>query len=345
MREASDQGEAPQEKVKPAKKAKAAPTQGTTAPVTPAAEAIPAPARLSNDAKQAWGQTPPAIQQAFIKAEQDMQRGVDELKGKYASIDKAIEPHQDALRQMNATAGDAVDRMFLWFKALAGSPVQSFPGLAESMGLDWEKVVAAVQQSRQQPGQQTAQGQPRSQQGAPEVPEGVRNYIGNLEQQIHRMNNQLNEVRGGFNTMQQDVQAQNEAKARDNLSIWSKDKEFFEDVRQDMAQMLQTGMVPLKNGQVDLDTAYERAIYFNPDVRAKVLAKQQQANQAAQQEAADAATTAKANQAQRARKASVSLPVGNAPGTDNRAAGKAQKKGASSVRDSLRAAIAELRDQ
>jgi hypothetical protein len=320
--------------VDPANKAAAAALDPTKQAPAASQTTVPAPARLSPEAKAEWDKAPEAVKQAFVKAEQDMQRGVDELKSRYSLIDQAIAPHADALRQMNATPGEAVNRMFLWFKALAGDPAQAFPLLAKSMGFDWTKVAQATMQA-------AAQQQPGT---APEIPEPVRNYVSGLEQQIQRLGQQLNNVQSGFGSMQQDVQAQNEAKARDNLAIWSKDKEFFEEVRQDMGQLLQTGMVPLKNGQVDLDSAYEHAIYFNPDVRAKVLAKQQQANQQVQQAATAAATTAKQAQVEKARKAAVSLPSGNAPGAEP---GKApQKPGKKmSVRESLKAAMAELRDQ
>jgi hypothetical protein len=44
---------------------------------------------------------------------------------------------------------------------------------------------------------------------------------------------------------------------------------FFEEVRNDMAGLLQAGMA------ADLNDAYEKACYANPNVRAKVLAQQQ----------------------------------------------------------------------
>jgi hypothetical protein len=274
------------------------------------------------------------LQEAFVKREQDMQKGVDELKSKYNLIDQSLAEHTDALRQMNATPGEAVNRMFLWFKALANNPVQAFPGLAQSMGMDWNKVVAAITQG-QQPQQQ---GQP----GAPEIPENVKTYVGTLENQVRELSKMVQQVQSGFGNIQNDITAQNEAKTKENLGIWSKDKPYFEEVRQDMARLIQADPALVKNGQVDLDTAYERAIYYNPDVRVKVLAAQQQANQQVQQDQAAQATTQKQAQVAKARKASVSLPTTNAP-----TGGPPSKKPTAkmSVRDSLKAAIAEFRDQ
>lgn len=320
-----------------------APQQESQVQAAPPQPALPVPERLSKEAKAEWAKAPRVVQEAFIKAEQDMQKGVDELKGRYALIDKALAPHSDAMRQMNASPGEAVDRMFLWFKALSQNPVASFPGLAQSMGMDWGKIVQAVQGSQQ--GQQQPQGQQQqpNQQGAPQIPEGLRNYVTGLEDQVRELGNMVRQVQSGFGTIQNDMNAANEAKTRENLSIWSKGKEHFEEVRQDMARLIQADPSLTPNGQVDLDKAYERAIYYNEGVRAKVLAAQQQANQAVQQQAQEAATTAQANQVAKARRAAVSLPASSAP-TGTALKPPAKKTGRQTVRDSILSAIQEARE-
>lgn len=313
------------------------------APAPAAADDIPAPASLAPEAKAAWANAPKEIKEAFIKREADMQRGVDELKQRYSQIDNALAPHTDALRQMNATPGEAVDRMFLWFKALAGTPQASFPALAQSMGLDWKQVVAATMGGEQQQQQPVPEGG----EAPPEIPEHIKGYVGKLEQQVAALSQQFQQVGGRFQTMEEQVQQQNAARTAENLAIWSKDKPHFEAVRSDMAELLGKGVIPLKpDGQVDLDKAYETAIYFNPTVRALVLAEQQQANQQVQQESVQAATTANQAQVEKARKASVSIPSRQPPGAANAPAGIKKKPGEKlSVRESLKRSIAELRDQ
>lgn len=318
------------------------------APAPAAADDIPAPASLGPEAKAAWANAPKEIKEAFIKREADMQKGVDELKGRYAQIDAALQPHTDALRQMNATPGEAVDRMFLWFKALSGQPTASFPALAQSMGIDWSKLVEATVQSQQlAPGQQQQQQAQPEGEAPPEIPEHLKSYFNQLQQQIVGLTQQFNQVGGRFQTMEEQVQQQNAARTAENLSIWSKDKPHFEAVREDMANLLGKGVIPLKpDGQVDLDKAYETAIYFNPTVRALVLAEQQQANQQVQQETAAAATTAQQVQVEKARRAAVSIPSRQPPGAGNVGAAVKKKPGQrTSVRDSLKQAMAELRDQ
>lgn len=348
MKEAADDGDKP----KPAKDPKTgrfadrAPKGGKEAEAAPVAAApaeaeIPAPESLPKELKAEWDKAPAAIKQAFIKREQDMAHGVQELRNRYSLIDQAISPHTDALRQMNATPGEAVNRMFLWFKALAGKPADAFPALAQSMGIDWTKLTAP-----KVAGQAPVEGQPGASTGAPEIPEPVRQYVGSLENQIKEMQQYVQQIGGRFGNVEHTINEQNQARTVENLSIWSKDKPYFQEVRQEMGRLIETGMVPLKDGQVDLDTAYERAIYLNPTVRAKVLAEQQQANNQVQQQSVDAATTARQAQVSKARKASVSLPANSTPGSGNGAPTAKKKPGEKlNVRDSLKAAIAELRDQ
>ena len=309
------------------------------APAAPATNAVPAPESLPKEVKAEWDKTPPAIQAAFVKREADMAKGVEELKSRYSLIDQAIAPHNDALRQMNATPGEAVNRMFLWFKALAGSPQQAFPELAKSMGIDWTRLITPQGQA-QEAAQGTGSGTP------PEIPEPVKAYVGTLENQVKQLTQYVQQIGNRFGSVEQNLNTQNEARTKENLNIWSTGKTYFEDVRQDMARLIETGIVPLKDGQVDLDTAYERAIYLNPEVRAKVLAEQQQANQQVQQTAAAATTAAQQTQVNKARKASVSLPS-SSPGNTSIGNGAMKKKPGerTPVRESLKQAIATLRDQ
>jgi hypothetical protein len=321
---------------------------GAPVPEAPPVPAIAAPDSLPKEVKAEWDKTPPAIQQAFVKREQDMAKGVEELKSRYNLIDQAIAPHNDALRQMNATPADAVNRMFLWFKALAGSPAVAFPELAKNMGIDWNRMIAATTRPQGQPGQQ-GQPQPTVDSNgnpvAPEIPEPVKQYVGKLETQLGQLVQYVQQLGGQINPLQQEMNNQNQARINENLNIWSKDKPYFQEVRQAMGRLIETGVVPLKDGQVDLDTAYERAIYFIPEVRAKVLAEQQQANNQVQQDTNAAATTARQAQADKSRKAAVSLPA-RAPGNGQPIAAARKKPGEKlSVRDSLKASIEQLRDQ
>ncbi len=94
------------------------------------AQQLAPPDGFSKEAKVEWTKTPPTVQAAILKREKDMAAGVNDLKTRYSEFDKAIAPYMDSIRQMNATPGEAVNRLFLWMGAIAKNPQVAFPALA-----------------------------------------------------------------------------------------------------------------------------------------------------------------------------------------------------------------------
>lgn len=295
-----------------------------------AKEVAPAPEAFSKEAKAEWAKTPPTVQQAILKREQDVLKGVQELKGRYSDIDKSLEPHIDAIRRHGHTPAQAVSQLFGWFQALAGNPEQAFPALAKSFNYDIAKIAAAAGQ--QQDGKAPVQGQPGG-----EIPPAVQKYINDMHQEVAGLKQAMTEKIGGLEST---FQQQSEAKTQEVLMNWAKDKPHFESVRGLMAQLISSGAVPLKNGQVDLDGAYDMAIYSNPDVRTKLLSEQEAARQKAAKEKADKERQAQQVQADKARRAGVNIS-GGAPGASGPIAGRPGKKG-KSVRESLADAMEEI---
>ena len=289
---------------------------------------VAAPAALSAEAKAEWANTPKAIQDAFLKREADTQKGVDELKKKYSDIDTALQPHMEAIRRNGHSPAQAVTQLFAWMQALAGNPDVAFPALAKSFGYDIARFVpqnAATQQA-QQAAQAAQQPDPNAQLAA-EKPA----YVAELEKRVEDLTKQ---IMGTQQTYQQDVaQRTNEV-----LMNWAKDKPHFDKVRGLMATFIQNGIVPLKDGQVDLDGAYDRAIYATPEVRQAILAEQEAAKQAAAKKKAEEAKKKAQEEANKARSRAVSL--GNSAPGEPAAPGAKRGKG-KSVRDS----ILEAREQ
>jgi hypothetical protein len=303
----------------PEAEAEAAPPQPTVA----------APEGFSKEAKAEWAKTPPAVQAAVAKREADMAKGVEELKGKYKDIDTALQPHVEAIRRTGHSPAEAVSQLFAWFQALSGNPVAAFPALAKSFNMDLGAILQAAQ-SQQQP--QPQQGQ----QPAGDVPPAMQKYINDMQQELGLLKQQFGqELTGLKSTFQQ----QSEAKTQEILTNWSKDKPHFEAVRGLMAQFIQSGAVPLKNGQVDLDGAYDMAIYASPDVRTQVLTAQQEAAKKAAAAKVEAERKAQQAQADKARKAGVSVG-GGAPGVPGAPSGKPTGK-----RKTVRESIMEAREQ
>ncbi|HET9285704.1 MAG TPA: hypothetical protein VFR24_27445 [Candidatus Angelobacter sp.] len=290
-----------------------------TAPQTQAPEAF------SKEAKAEWAKVPAAVQQAILKREQDTTKGVEELKGKYKDIDAAIAPHLNAIRQSGRSPAEAVNQLFGWFQALSQNPVVAFPALAKSFGWDLTQFVQPQAQN-QQPQQAPTEQQQE------DLPPAVKNYIADMQKEL----GQLKQAFGGF---QQQTTQQNEQRTNEILANWSKDKPHFEEVRQMMAHLIQSGAIPLKDNKVDLDAAYDAAVWAIPDVRSKVQAEQQAASQEAlKKKQADLAAKKQA-EADKARKTAVGV-TGGAPGEINP---NTTKKGArKSVKDSIREAMEQL---
>jgi hypothetical protein len=87
------------------------------------------PPAFSKEAKADWAKTPASVRQAAIKREIDVQRGVEELRGRYRDIETALEPHLPVIRSFGHTPAQSIAQMFAWFDALSTRPDESFPVL------------------------------------------------------------------------------------------------------------------------------------------------------------------------------------------------------------------------
>jgi hypothetical protein len=287
-----------------------------------------APAAWAKEARDIWAQVPPAAQAAILKREADGQKGVESLKAQYSELDRAIAPHLEAIKNNGHTPGQAVHQLFAWFQALAQNPDVAFPALAKSFNYQWKGGEAVAEPEK------TADEQP-----AGAIPSEVQSYIDKMRAEMLAMKQELGQQ---VSSLSQGFQQQSEAKTQEIVHNWAKDKPHFENVRGLMAQLIQSGAVPLKDGRVDLDGAYQMAIYANPEVRSAVL-QEEQAKKAAEAKAKkDAEAKAQADAAAKARDKGMSLDPASAPGQE--VSKKAPGKKGSSVRESLQHAINEVRE-
>lgn len=312
--------------------------EGAEAPEAEGAEgAAPAveeaPASLSKEAKAEWAKTPASVRASFIKREQDVERGVNDLKKRYADIDQALAPRMQAIRQNGHTPAAAVNQLFAWMEALQSNPQQAFPALAQSFKFDLRKLIPAAAAPGAAPAAGVTPAVGEQPEGA--VPPAVQQYIDGLKQEMEQ---KFGGLRNDFTTQ---MHNQSMEKTQQTLDVWSNGKPYFEEVRQMMAHLIGSNAVaPLPNGAADLDKAYDMALYALPDVRAKVLAEQEQAKIKAAADKRAAEKLAQDKQAAQARRASGGSLQGGAPGNPVQN-GKKPAKG-KTVRESLMEARAEL---
>jgi len=337
--------------------------QGRTEP-KPKTETQTAPTAWDKTAKASWNELPAPVKAAVLKREKDVEKGVQALKNQYAEVDQAIAPYSQTIRQFNKTPGQAVGQLFAWFDALAKDPDQAFPALLQSYrydprrlmtsyGIDLDKVIQVHQWMQQQQGGQQGQQplqngqyqQPGQVQQEEQISPAVQSYINKLEERLNGFQNQVGQT---FNGMAQSFAEQQQAKTQEMLEQWASDKPHFENVRVMMGHLLTpdptTGnaAIPLRDGRVDLDAAYDAAVHAHPEIRAQVWADQQAKTEAARQAKLVEQQKAQQEKVAKARRAAGSV-TSSAPGTE---VGRRQvpSKGLS-VRDSLKQSIAELSDR
>lgn len=296
-----------------------------------AAEAGTAPTAWSKEAKAEWAKLPAAVQQAVKKREVDTAKGVEDLKTRYNEIDQALAPHLEAIRNHRRTPGEAVAHLFAWFAALTANPKQAFPALAKSFGKDLREFVDAPAAGETAADKGTTAAAQQQQEG--DVPLALKQYLDGFKSQMEQQ----------FGQLATSFQQSSLQKAKETLAVWSKDKPHYEKVKHIMADMIGKGLIPMKEGgEVDLDSAYDRAVFYDPTIREEILAERQQNAEAEAKRKRDAEAKAQKDKADKARKAGLSLGP-SAPGGGNSGQQSQKKGGGKSVRESLQEALAEHR--
>jgi hypothetical protein len=364
-----DETAAPAEKKAPAKQRRTRETlnaQDTNAADSKASEqpagsqSAGPPAAWAKDAKGVWSTVPAAAQAAIIKREQDVEKGVIALRDHYKGIDGVLGQYQNEIRDIGLPAPQVLNNLFGWMKAVHGNPVEAVPALMAAYNFSPQAVAGVIQKlaswfpkkpkSGQAQGQAQDQGQGAEQGQAAQtaqVPPELINYIQQQQARINQLEQytqqELGGVKGVFQRQYEAQQQHQQAQTDSYLDDWAKDKPFFNEVRQFMAKLLmpdaQTGQatIPLKDGRVDLEAAYDYAIHAFPQIRQKVLATQQQAAQQARQNKFKTEASAQNRAAFEAARKKVSVSS-TAPG----ATPSTKPKRGMSVQDTLRAAIEEV---
>jgi len=205
----------------------------------------------------------PAAQEAFLKAdrgepltpeevriltaeaerrESDFHKGVESFKThaqKARAYEQAIAPYQQTLNQLGVDAPTAISKLLQADHTLRyADPVakaQYFQSLAQQYGIDLGQV-------------QNVQPQ---------------------DPQTQYLMQQLNELRQTQQMWQNSIQEQERSKANHELENFAaSDKAHFEAVRNDMADLLESGKAQ------SLEQAYEMAIWMRPDVRQTLIEQQ-----------------------------------------------------------------------
>jgi hypothetical protein len=283
----------------------AAPAQPGAIQPAPLAPAPQAPASWSPAAREQWKAIHPDVQREVARREGEMARYVNEMSSARNIAERFTQTIQPFLGTIQAEGVDpltAVRNLMQVTQTLrSGTQYEKASTLAQIVrvyGVDIASLDAALV------GQAPPQG---SQQQAPDVNAAVQQALAPLYQAAQQRQNQLMQSAEG--------------EARSELEQFAADpaNEFFQDLRQEMADIIELGE---KRGRdISIPEAYRQAAMLHPEVSKVMLARQQGAN-----------ARQLTQNAQRARSAAVSVrgtaPVGNPAGPEP-----------SSIRESIEAAI------
>lgn len=240
-----------------------------------------------------WAKASPVLQQALLRRSEEMHKGLEQYRGaaQFAQkIAQAFQPYEHTIQQLGVSHEVAVGKLLEADNTLRyGSPEQkahALASLAYQYGIDIGQVQASP---------------------APDP-------------QVYALQAELNQLKGFINDFQRTQQEREQGTLNSEIAKFAEGREHFEQVREDMAALLQAGRAK------DLSDAYEQAVWANPQTRAAMLAKQQ-AEAAAKVEA-----ERKAQEAKRANAVNVtrrgSVPAGAPTGTmDDTIRATAQKLG------------------
>lgn len=286
---------------KPEPKQQAANPQAVAAPVVAQPTEVKPPERYSAAVKAKWAQLPPDVQADLAKSADDFHKELtrhDEERVLARQFKEVVNPYLAQMRAENAQPIQAVQALLdTAYKLRTGSPQQKGQLLWETARAFGADMSQGFTQQAQQPVHPVLQ----------QVQQELLSLKAQREQEVAQRKQQ--EDAG--------IQSQIETFKADPKNA------HFEAVKADMAALLSGGVAK------DLQDAYDRAVYANPQTRATLLTQQTQT--AEEKRVADQKAKAEA-----AKKAGSSIK-----GSPGMAATKDQKIQNADLNSTIRSAFAE----
>lgn len=298
--------------------------------------------------KITWDKLSSEDKQIIAAREKEVSDGFAQYSPKlkaYDELERVIAPRRQYIQAFGVNEAQTIDRLFQWMENISHpDPVHklnSFKELARSFGVNVNQLVSRPKATNDTTPEIEQPEQPNND----EPPEWFSQFTSNVNSEI-----------GG---LKQVIATQKQATAQAFVDTWATAKDtngnvlrpHFDKVRGLMAQLStphpQTGeaIVPLKDGRIDLDGAYDQAIKLHPEIAAQI---QQEATEKASKEVQDKARKDAKDRADRlakAKKAGAGLkPAAPAMGASVNRPNNLNGRGKTvSARDSIRAALEELK--
>lgn len=228
--------------------------------VAEAKPAKPRPSSWKKDYEESWGKLDPTLQDYITQREADFAKGVSTYKNQWEQaqpILSTMEKFAPILQQNGVDPAQWINSLGTAHQTLVyGTPdqkLQMFAQLANDYGVDLNGLTGG-------------QG---------------------ISPQFSMIANELSQIKNQWQQFQSQQEQQEQAQLKSEIDVFSKDKPYFEDVRETMAGLLQNNMAS------DLQTAYDKAIRLHDDIWQKIQSEQIKSSQT-EQKSKIAAVKAKA---------------------------------------------------
>ena len=194
--------------------------------------------------------------------------GISEFRKTYDPVDKIFEPYRNQLIMAGLTPADVISRWAAAEQMLQNEPVKAIQYLMQQYNISQDAL------------------------SAEEVSE---------DPDIAKLRNEINALRQDYTTRQQTDQQQSQEAISNQIQQFVQEKDesgnlthpYFEDVTADIVGLAKAEWA--LGRKPDLNNLYERAVWANPETRAKLQdAQQKAASKAAEKEAQRKAKEAKA---------------------------------------------------
>ena len=212
--------------------------------------AKPRPSSWKKDYEESWGKLDPNLQDYIAQREADFAKGVSTYKNQWDQaqpILSTIEKFAPVLQQNGVDPAQWINSLGTAHQTLVyGNPeqkLQMFAQLANDYGVDLGGLLGGQQASPQ---------------------------FSMIAQELSQIKNQWQQFQSQQEQMEQ-------TQLKGEIDSFSKEKPYFEDVRETMAGLLQNNMA------TDLQTAYDKAIRLHDDIWQKIQSEQVKSSQKEQQ--------------------------------------------------------------
>lgn len=225
------------------------PDQGSENADEPATEPpLSPPDRWSAEWKTRFTTLPREAQQLLLDRESEYAKGFDQksqeaanAKRQYEPIEQILAPRRQAWAMQGMDEGRAISQLLALSDYAASKPEEFIRWFAAQRGINI--------------------AQPQAEAGTQNLAPGP----------------DIAPILNKVNTLEQTIQQQQAAEMQRQIAAFKSapGHEHFEDVRTEMARMMQAGL------SADLQDAYDRAVWANPTVRGKILAGEKAQTEAA----------------------------------------------------------------